>query len=460
MIGEPELIFSSLEPWYSDSRRICKRNIDGSISVTHVDEFMHSLLSERQLLDDVAFYELPMRVKMEELDRLDAYESPLADELEQLELEKNIREDEEQRQKEKEEERADRQKRREDREAREKARREARERRNGAMEQGPVLPAIKEEEEEEDKHKASDNEKDEAAEKKSRAGSDSEKSALPKKAKQREGSEHASAPGSPSRASGASSPKRRPSRSAGRGRSQSGDAHPADRDGENKHDRGLGRKTTTKTSSRDPPDPSGPDRGHSRGRKEPAASKKQQSSNADVSSKHTKKKSSRASADESDRRGKTAKEQLEALQAPDEIHVDPSIPRHLLMQKQKPKLPPPGTKKYNDGDDDDKPEVVYQAPKKPRNPDLPSEDDDSDYLENFSTQKKYLDINPNKTSLFGVKAKNEKKEKKRQKEREKAEAKAEEAKKGRKKEYTKEELEEIANENKRRAELGIQPLRL
>ena len=50
-----------------------------------------------------SFYEFPNRVQLEEQDKIGPYESPLADELEALELAKNVKEDAERKEKEREE---------------------------------------------------------------------------------------------------------------------------------------------------------------------------------------------------------------------------------------------------------------------------------------------------------------------------------------------------------------------
>ena len=67
----PEEVFKVLEPLFADGRRVCMRQLDGSISMGHVDSFLWDLLTKRELLEDCSFYEFPARWQLEEQERVE-----------------------------------------------------------------------------------------------------------------------------------------------------------------------------------------------------------------------------------------------------------------------------------------------------------------------------------------------------------------------------------------------------
>ncbi|CAD7971856.1 unnamed protein product [Amoebophrya sp. A25] len=576
MVGDPETIYTTLEPWFSDARRVCKRNIDGSITITHMDAFLHELLWERQLIDDVAFYELPTRVKMEELDRLEPYESPLADELEQLELEKNIKEDEEARQRRREADRAERQRKREADEAARKARREARLRRlaiahgpelppppkpegavdvtetNGRPEDGvPAQPedassgAKKEDnkdgdgkekdgkeggseesgsssssdssddedggkkrrnksgkdsgpQEEEDKDKDVDKDKDRDRRTTSRRGDS-------RRRRHRDDSRRRRRRGGRSMDS-----RRRRRRDDSRRRRRRDDSRdrkrdPSKKEDDRKEDKKESDEEVVLVNSKKKKEQEKKEREEQRKRDASSASDgsssdgdrkrrshrnddrkdrkraRRRSSSSESSSeekpRRDNKRRDHRSSKNDDRDSKKATSRDEAAVNNKSASASSSTAQQqnrkddstaTSTKSKKPKGPfinfvqPPSVLRAQALEPVE--EEVQAPPKRARNPDLPSEDDRSDdehrYFSNNACAGAGSKRDPNKTALFGAKARVEKKERKKQRAAERAEKEAEQEKANRGKEYTKEQLEEIALENQRRAELGIKPLRL
>lgn len=51
LIGQPEDVYKCLEPLYQDYRKLRFRNLDGSFSIIHMDEFIDNLLTQEVYLD-------------------------------------------------------------------------------------------------------------------------------------------------------------------------------------------------------------------------------------------------------------------------------------------------------------------------------------------------------------------------------------------------------------------------
>ncbi|RYH04651.1 hypothetical protein EON65_46910, partial [archaeon] len=83
LVGKADEIFATLEPLYNDFRKLAYRGASGW-SVTHMDEFVDSLLRE-ELVCDIALPHIVKRYKLEALGTLDPRRSALEDELEALE---------------------------------------------------------------------------------------------------------------------------------------------------------------------------------------------------------------------------------------------------------------------------------------------------------------------------------------------------------------------------------------
>ena len=80
LVGRPRQVYAMLEPFYADYRKVVRREIDGSFSVIHMDEFVDTLLHEDTLVD-LLLPRLPERRMVEETTGLPKYVSPLAREL-------------------------------------------------------------------------------------------------------------------------------------------------------------------------------------------------------------------------------------------------------------------------------------------------------------------------------------------------------------------------------------------
>lgn len=51
LVASSEDVFKILEPLYADYRKLRFRNIDGSFVITHMDEFVDSLINQEVYLD-------------------------------------------------------------------------------------------------------------------------------------------------------------------------------------------------------------------------------------------------------------------------------------------------------------------------------------------------------------------------------------------------------------------------
>jgi pre-mRNA-splicing factor 38A len=82
---EPVEIYTTLEPLLTDYRKIKRRLKDG-YTLTHVDQFVDDLLTKERILA-TQLWKLPTRANLEDLDMLEARESPLDGEVEALDEE-------------------------------------------------------------------------------------------------------------------------------------------------------------------------------------------------------------------------------------------------------------------------------------------------------------------------------------------------------------------------------------
>lgn len=79
---EPVEIYKTLEPLLADYRKLKRRMRDGFI-LTHVDQFVDDLLTKDRVCA-TSLWKMPPRTLLEDLDLLDPRESPLGDEVDQL----------------------------------------------------------------------------------------------------------------------------------------------------------------------------------------------------------------------------------------------------------------------------------------------------------------------------------------------------------------------------------------
>lgn len=79
---EPAEIYKTLEPLLADYRKLKRRMRDGFI-LTHVDQFVDDLLTKDRVCA-TSLWKMPPRTLLEDLDLLDPRESPLGDEVDQL----------------------------------------------------------------------------------------------------------------------------------------------------------------------------------------------------------------------------------------------------------------------------------------------------------------------------------------------------------------------------------------
>lgn len=85
LVGRPLEIYQYLEPLLNDFRKVRLRNIDGSFTITHVDEVIDQLLRDFQIFD-IAMPRLPQRKQVEEMYKLAPRKSALLDALDEDEL--------------------------------------------------------------------------------------------------------------------------------------------------------------------------------------------------------------------------------------------------------------------------------------------------------------------------------------------------------------------------------------
>jgi len=82
--GRPMKVYQTLEPLFADYRKLRYRNIQGKLSLIHMDEFIDWLLREETVCD-VTMPRLPKRDALEETLTLPPRQSVLEDDLEELE---------------------------------------------------------------------------------------------------------------------------------------------------------------------------------------------------------------------------------------------------------------------------------------------------------------------------------------------------------------------------------------
>ncbi|RDW72450.1 PRP38 family protein [Aspergillus mulundensis] len=79
---EPVEIYKTLEPLLLDYRKL-KRRVRDSFVLTHMDQFVDDLLTKDRMCG-TSLWKLPSRQQLEDLDLLDVRESPLQDELDEM----------------------------------------------------------------------------------------------------------------------------------------------------------------------------------------------------------------------------------------------------------------------------------------------------------------------------------------------------------------------------------------
>ncbi|KAI4935184.1 uncharacterized protein J4E92_002472 [Alternaria infectoria] len=82
---EPVEIYKTLEPLLTDYRKI-KRRLKDAFTLTYVDQFIDDLLTKDRMCA-TSLWKLPSRANLEDLDMLEPRESPLGDEIDELDEE-------------------------------------------------------------------------------------------------------------------------------------------------------------------------------------------------------------------------------------------------------------------------------------------------------------------------------------------------------------------------------------
>ncbi|KAG9187618.1 hypothetical protein G6011_05489 [Alternaria panax] len=82
---EPVEIYTTLEPLLTDYRKI-KRRLKDAFTLTYVDQFIDDLLTKDRICA-TSLWKLPSRANLEDLDMLEPRESPLGDEIDELDEE-------------------------------------------------------------------------------------------------------------------------------------------------------------------------------------------------------------------------------------------------------------------------------------------------------------------------------------------------------------------------------------
>jgi pre-mRNA-splicing factor 38A len=88
---EPVEIYKTLEPLLTDYRKI-KRRLKDAFTLTYVDQFIDDLLTKDRMCA-TSLWKLPSRANLEDLDMLEPRESPLGDEIDELDEELDRRSD-------------------------------------------------------------------------------------------------------------------------------------------------------------------------------------------------------------------------------------------------------------------------------------------------------------------------------------------------------------------------------
>ena len=76
-------IFQTLEPMLADYRKLRRRTRDGAYSLTYMDQFVDDLLTKDRVCA-TSLWKLPQRTILEDLGQLEARESPLGKELDEI----------------------------------------------------------------------------------------------------------------------------------------------------------------------------------------------------------------------------------------------------------------------------------------------------------------------------------------------------------------------------------------
>jgi pre-mRNA-splicing factor 38A len=87
---EPVEIYRTLEPLLTDFRKIKRRTKDGFL-LTYVDQFIDDLLTKDRICA-TSLWKLPSRANLEDLDMLDPRESPLEDEVDDMDEDGEVEE--------------------------------------------------------------------------------------------------------------------------------------------------------------------------------------------------------------------------------------------------------------------------------------------------------------------------------------------------------------------------------
>ena len=76
-------VYATLEPLLADYRKLRRRTKDGGYSLTYLDQFVDDLLTKDRVCG-TSLWKLPQRAILEDLGQLEIRESPLGEELDQI----------------------------------------------------------------------------------------------------------------------------------------------------------------------------------------------------------------------------------------------------------------------------------------------------------------------------------------------------------------------------------------
>lgn len=76
-------VFQTLEPLLADYRKLRRRTRDGGYSLTYMDQFVDDLLTKDRVCG-TSLWKLPQRTILEDLGQLEVRESPLGEELDEI----------------------------------------------------------------------------------------------------------------------------------------------------------------------------------------------------------------------------------------------------------------------------------------------------------------------------------------------------------------------------------------
>lgn len=88
---EPVEIYKTLEPLLTDYRKV-RRRLKDAFTLTHIDQFVDDLLTKDRMCA-TSLWKLPSRANLEDLDMLEPRESPLGDEVDELDEDMDTRSD-------------------------------------------------------------------------------------------------------------------------------------------------------------------------------------------------------------------------------------------------------------------------------------------------------------------------------------------------------------------------------